>query len=828
MLRLFELGFLIRAIDQMSAPLRGIDAQVDRLNESVAATRKWRDAGATMMTVGAAMTGVGLAGGATAYKLSETAENFEDHIARLGTALGNAKDKAVQLAVAEEFVKKSSIETGYSAEELTESLYQGLSGFLNMGQSMAVATEAAKLARATSGDLADTTNFLATAMLNFSDPAKTAEQNATMLADKMSALQTQFKFTNLNELTSAMSYAAPQAKALGISLDQTLGAMAAFSAAGEKGSEAGTRFVELSGQLLKAAPKLGITIFKNASGQGVDFIRTLEGIRAKFGDISADPHLAAEFQKAFGLRAGPALALLLNNLDKAKAAMTGVAHSAGAANTAEAEFEKRGTLQWAKFAQAVHVLWIDLGQKLAPAMTTLAQRLTVIVGKITAFVQAHPQAAKLAVEIVAIGSALSIVAGGMTLVTGGLLYFASFVPVAISAFGTIAAAAGALDLALLANPIGLVIAGLAALAVAGYEVYEHWGAIKPALETAWMGIKGFFNSAEAWVVRWAPTVGKVLFLAFTGPFGLIAYELYRHWTAIKEFLSKGFFTAGWALIKTLALGILHGIELEIPTALKNLGTEVMRYLPWHSPAEAGPLHYLNRVHIIGSIVETIKNSAPELTAALSGVFSGAVHAAGRLVGRSAWQVGAGVKAAWQGVKSLAGAEPAAILHGLMGVESSYGKMLTNPASSAIGPYQMTRGFRATWGVLPTEAMSAKTSTEVANKIIFGAYLPEFGGDVAKALSAWHQGPGWVHAHGVDRPYVAAVMSRMAPVARESRLPASNESRSPARSGITINVHYNPIIHGGMMTEHFDPHKHADKLVRIIEAKLARNARLQYE
>jgi hypothetical protein len=41
--------------------------------------------------------------------------------------------------------------------------------------------------------------------------ASTAIENATVIADRMTALQTQFKFTNLNDLTAAMSYAAPQA-----------------------------------------------------------------------------------------------------------------------------------------------------------------------------------------------------------------------------------------------------------------------------------------------------------------------------------------------------------------------------------------------------------------------------------------------------------------------------------------------------------------------------------------------------------------------------------------------------------------------------------------
>src|SRR5208337_2742390 len=115
-----------------------------------------------------------------------------------------------------------------------------------------------------------------------------------------------------------------------VTLDQTMASLAGLSAAGETGSLAGSKFLEVIGQLNKKGKDLGIQIFRNANGHGIDFIRTLEGIKAKYGDISRDPRLAGMFEKALGLRAGPALTLMLNNLDKIRQAQAGVTNSTGA------------------------------------------------------------------------------------------------------------------------------------------------------------------------------------------------------------------------------------------------------------------------------------------------------------------------------------------------------------------------------------------------------------------------------------------------------------------------------------------------------------------
>ena len=72
----------------------------------------------------------------------------------------------------------------------------------------------------------------------------------------------------------------------------------------------------------------------------------------------------------------------------------------------------------------------------------------------------------------------------------------------IAAFGDHAAGDGVgqavlfIGRALLMNPIGLTITGIA---VAGYLVYKHWGTIGPVLAKVWNTVKSAFTSAWAWI-----------------------------------------------------------------------------------------------------------------------------------------------------------------------------------------------------------------------------------------------------------------------------------------------------------------------------------------
>jgi hypothetical protein len=152
--KLFELGFVLEAVDCLSGTLKKIETQMEAVNATAAAPlREFAEK--------LAMAGGAITAGAIAFPLKDAIEKagkLEDHMARLTTAIGKVPDKARQLGEAEKFASEQPIATGYDVNQLSEPLNRGLTGVLKVTQAMAVSVAAAKLVRGTAGDLTGTTS----------------------------------------------------------------------------------------------------------------------------------------------------------------------------------------------------------------------------------------------------------------------------------------------------------------------------------------------------------------------------------------------------------------------------------------------------------------------------------------------------------------------------------------------------------------------------------------------------------------------------------------------------------------------------------------------
>jgi TP901 family phage tail tape measure protein len=555
-IKLFEFGFVLKAITTgFSSAMKQAGAQIEALNSAAKITAPMRELSGTLGMIGG---GALAAAAAIALPLKSAVEGYEelqDHVARLGAALGPVADKTKLLGQAEEFVKVQSMASGYSMDDLTESLYQGISGFLKMDQAMAVSTQAAKVARATQGNLAATTNTLATMMLNFGSKTLTPIQNAQILSDKLTAIQTQGKWTTITDLQEALKESAPAMNAFGVSLNQGLGALSAWSAAGLDSSNAGAAFLETMGQLNKAAAKLGFKVLTNPTG-GVDLLATVEEIKQKFGNMSR-----ADFGKmmveGFGLRAGPRLVDLIDKMAQFKQGTDIAANSAGAADRAFSEFTKRGTLGFKQFHAAVGVLKDDVGGALAPLIEGITNKLKTFVERLAPIASAHPGMVKFIADAAALSAVVLGVGGGLALIGAGLSFMGSYVPVVLKLVNPFrlvslatkawAAAQWLLNAAMDANPIVLFAAAAAAIAVAGYEIYKHWDSIKAVFKAVGAEFLKLWNEAYGW---------------------------------------------GTNLLKKFGEGIASAVMYPVH-AIENVVGKMARFVLGHSPIPEGPLHDLN-------------------------------------------------------------------------------------------------------------------------------------------------------------------------------------------------------------------------------------------
>jgi len=186
----------------------------------------------------------------------------------------------------------------------------------------------------------------------------------------------------------------------------------------------------------------------------------------------------------------------------------------------------------------------DFGENLGAVILPLVQKLATWLGGIVDWLnKLSPSTRETIVTIAALAAAL-----GPLLLIGGQL---------ISGIGTLMAVfkgvGGAMSL-LSAGPMGLIIAGVAALAVGVVLLIQNWDKVSAFFVNLWNVVKEAFQSAIAFikdifgkVVAWMWENAEYLALAL-GPVASAAVLIIKNWDQIREFFQKlwadvvGFFT----------------------------------------------------------------------------------------------------------------------------------------------------------------------------------------------------------------------------------------------------------------------------------------------
>lgn len=220
-------------------------------------------------------------------------------------------------------------------------------------------------------------------------------------------------------------------------------------------------------------------------------------------------------------------------------AVAGFLPAVSAISTALADFlakNREGLARWAENTGAAITAWVKGGglERLGASLSRIATTIGALVDRLgglegVAKIVAVAMSAKLAVSVGGLIVSLGQLGGSLATVAirlGSLL----FGPV-VAAIGTFVTAlmagtpvVGAFNAVLAANPIGLVILAIAALAGAVYLIYKNWGPIS-----------GFFSNI--WQTVSDTTV--------------------QYWGAIRTFFSglwddiTGFFTRAWERIKPI-------------------------------------------------------------------------------------------------------------------------------------------------------------------------------------------------------------------------------------------------------------------------------------
>ncbi len=395
-----EVSIIIRAIDKASRVLRTI---------SNAATKDLKQVGDAAAN---AARSIGLIGAALTLSLGlvvNTTAQFQQSMANTQSVIGATVDELGQLTDAAREMGKVSV---FSASQAADAMFFLASAGLNTEKVIAALGGTMDLAAATMSDLAFTTETVVSTLAAFGLQAQDSDRVANVFAATISGSQ-----ATMEKLATAMSFVAPVARAVNLSLEETSAILGRLFTSGIAASTAGTALRMAFAQLLKPSEDA-----KEALDRLRIVTKTADGNIRNFIDIIRDLEVAgltaADAMTIFGVRAGPALLTLVNQgasaIDNLTRRVTGTNKAAEMAALQIATFQ--GQMKLLK--SAAQELQIVIGTQLLPTLTDLTIKITVIATKTADWAKEHKELTKV------LGTSTLVLAGFAVVMTTVLLGFA--------------------------------------------------------------------------------------------------------------------------------------------------------------------------------------------------------------------------------------------------------------------------------------------------------------------------------------------------------------------------------------------------------------------
>lgn len=469
---------------------------------------------------------------------AKSAIDFNSQIQAMGPLLTNggaitAKYRAQldQLASAS---KKWSVEYGVSTATINDGMSEMIKRGYTAAQTLGAMPAVLNAAKASGDDFNDVMHVSTSVLEQFGLKTESTTgmlKNTSRVTDALTyiANATAAGFQDMGE---AMTYVGPSAHAAGISLEETAAAIGIMSNKGIEGSVAGTalrgaltRLLKPSKQNLQGFNELGISVADFKKGT-----LTLPEILDKIKNNTkgwTDQQRASAVALAFGTEAQAGMnALISAGGGELRKYTSEAEHASGTTAKIANQLNNTDAAKLKRFQESIHVLGIEVGQKLLPTLTPLIKTATDVVNAFTKMDSGTQQTIiKFAAFAAVVGPVSSLIGGALKPVIAlskgisgisGVIGRASaaakiggtamdvlesgFSKTAFEALKVAPAAAAAADGAsgmgaamggaaasgtgLLAalGPIVPVVLGVTAVVGAGVAIWELWG--KKALESA--------------------------------------------------------------------------------------------------------------------------------------------------------------------------------------------------------------------------------------------------------------------------------------------------------------------------------------------------------
>lgn len=502
---------------------------------------------ATIASTAPYASGVGMALGAGLAKSITIGAAFESDMAKVA-AVSRASDEQLKQLTAT--ARKLGAETQWSASEAAQGMqYLAMAGF-KTNEIIETMPGMLNLASAGAIDLASASDIASNILTGFGLSASDMNRVGDVLTNTFTQSN-----TTLQGLGATMKYAAPVAKAMGVSIEQAAAMAGKLGDAGIQGEMAGTTLrsvlLRLSAPSEKAAVALDALGVKttDANGKMKSFPAILKELNAAMSGMSESAR--ANFTKTIFETEAMSGALVLMEqagsgaLDKFIGAVQDVGSAESVASKQIDNLKGDVTI----LNSAMQEMALKIYDSVKPALRAFAQQATEIVTRIGAWAKENPG---LVQKIVAVAGAvaaftaaalpmlaalktaqflfalikapiLAARAAIMAVRMGWILYTGATTAGTVATKGAraaqiafaaaakiMAAAQWALNAAMSANPIGLVIAGIAALIAIGVLLYKNWDTIKQKVLDLWAAFSKTFPEAAGLIKKVFGTVFGVI------------------------------------------------------------------------------------------------------------------------------------------------------------------------------------------------------------------------------------------------------------------------------------------------------------------------------
>ncbi len=586
--------------------------------------------GKSLLPVTAAITGIGTAGIKVASDFEKAMSGVQAITGATGEDFETLREKAIELGAT------TSFSAGEVAEAMTEmakagwtttQIIEGMAGVLD--------------ATAASGEsLGTVSTIVADAITGFGLTAKDSARVADLMTQAANS-----GTIGVSDLGESYKYVAPLAQSMGLSIEDVTTALSAMSMAGIKGSQAGTSLRTVLANMAKpsktvatAMEELGLSITNSdGSFKSLDQIVTI--MRTEFSGLTEDQQ--AYYATALAGKEGMSGLISLLNLTQEEydVLSASMSNCSGIAGETASVMQDNLQSKVEQLGGSLESLAIKLSEYVIPYLTGLVEKITAAVEAFTNLSPGVQKAILVITGIVAVVGPLLIVVGKVISAVGTIM---TIIPKLAGVINVVKTAFAALNATMLANPIVLIIAAIAALVAAFIYLWntneefrqfwiDLWENIKEVAIAAWNGIKEFLTAAWQAISSTAQSIWNGIKDFFSGIWEGIKDTANGILETIKNGFNKavsfitGLASSAYTWGSDIISGIVDGIEScidKVKNAVTNVAETIRSFLHFSIPDEGPLTDYESWMpDFMSGLVKGIEKSRGMIAKAVNGVAS---------------------------------------------------------------------------------------------------------------------------------------------------------------------------------------------------------------